>query len=292
VTRPVVVGVDGSPSSLDALDVAAEEARLRRVPLRIVHAFVWPYLGVPLGPSPFGPPEGGLQNQALRIVDEAVERALKVAPGVDVDGEVLTGGGAALLVAESRTARMVVVGDRGLGGFTGLLIGSVAVQLAAHAQCPVLVVRGQSHPSGPVVVGVDGSPEASGAVMQAFEEAWLREARLVALHAWLDPVAREPGDMLPLVHDVDQVRNEEARGLAEAVAGCREEYPDVTVREELVRGPARAALIDASVEAQLLVVGTRGRGGIRGLLLGSVSQAVLHHAQCPVLAVPSKRTWP
>jgi nucleotide-binding universal stress UspA family protein len=182
---------------------------------------------------------------------------------------------------------MVVVGDRGLGGFSGLLIGSVAVQLAAHAECPVLVVRGQPHPSGPVVLGVDGSPEASAAIAHAFDEAWLREAPLVALHAWLNPVAREPGDMLPLVYDLDQVRDEEARVLAEAVAGCREEYPDVAVREELVRAHTRAALIDRSVEAQLLVVGTRGRGGMRGLLLGSVSQAMLHHAGCPVLVVPS-----
>ena len=287
MSRSIVVGVDGSASSLAAVDLAAEEARLRRVPLRVVHAFVWPYLGVPLGPSPFGPSEGGLQHEAERVVAEAVERARKAGPEVDVDGEVVTGGAAAVLVAECREAAMVVVGDRGLGGFSGLLIGSVAVQLAAHADCPVLVVRGQPHPSGPVVLGVDGSPEASAAIAHAFDEAWLREAPLVALHAWLDPVAREPGDMLPLVYDMDQIRNEEARVLAEAVAGRRAEYPDVAVREELVRAPARAALIDRSVEAQLLVVGTRGQGGIRGLLLGSVSLAVLHHAACPVLAVPS-----
>jgi nucleotide-binding universal stress UspA family protein len=204
----------------------------------------------------------------------------------------VTGGAAAVLVAQSRGAAMVVVGDRGLGGFSGLLIGSVAVQLAAHADCPVLVARGQSHLAGPVVLGVDGSPEASAAVAHAFDEAWLREAPLVALHAWLDPVARAAGDMLPLVYDVDQIRDEEARLLAEAVAGCREEYPDVAVQEELVRAPTRAALIDRSVEARMLVVGTRGRGGIRGLLLGSVSQAMLHHAACPVLVVPSMRPEP
>ena len=292
MSRPVVVGVDGSPCSLAAVDLAAGEARLRSAPLRVVHGFIWPYFGIPLGPSSAGPPQGGLRHEAERILAEAVERARQAAPAVDVDAEVVTGGGAAVLVAESRDAAMVVVGDRGLGGFSGLLIGSVAVQLAAHAECPVLVVRGQAHSSGPVVLGVDGSPQASAAVAHAFDEAWLRSARLVAVHAWLDPVVRAPGDILPVVFDPDQVRDEEARLLAEAIAGCRQQYPDVVVREELVHGPTRAALIDRSAEAQLVAVGTRGRGGLRGLLLGSVSQALLHHAACPVLVVPSMRPEP
>jgi len=292
VSRSVVVGADGSPSSLAAVDLAADEARLRGVGLRVVHAFIWPYFRVPLGPSVAGPPEGGLRHEAERILAEAVERAHDAAPEVDVHGQIVTGGGSAVLVAEARDAGMVVVGDRGLGGFSGLLLGSVAVQLAAHAECPVLVVRGHPRPSGPVVLGVDGSPAASAAVAHAFDEARLREAPLVALHAWLRPVAQGPGDILPVVFDVNAVRDAEARLLAEAVAGCREQYPDVCVRQDLVRGPARAALIDRSAEAQLLVVGTRGRGGIRGLLLGSVSQAVLHHAACPVLVVPSSGPLP
>ena len=291
MSRDVVVGVDGSPCSLAAVDLAADEARLRGVGLRVVHGFIWPYFGIPLGPSSAGPPEGGLRHEAEGILAEAVERARKAAPEVDVDGEIVTGGGSAVLVAEARDAAMVVVGDRGLGGFSGLLLGSVAVQLAAHAECPVLVVRGHAHPSGPVVLGVDGSPAASAAVARAFDEAWLREAPLVALHAWLHPVAQGPGDIL-VVFDVNEVRKVEARLLAEAVAGCREKYPDVPVREDLVHGPARGALIDLSGEAQLLVVGTRGRGGISGLLLGSVSQAVLHHAACPVLVVPSSGPLP
>ena len=292
MTGSIVVGVDGSASSLAAVDLAAAEARLRDAPLRVVHAFLWPYFGVPLGPSPFGPAEGGLQHEAERTLGQAVERARQAAPDVEVDGEIVTGGGAAVLVAESRDAAMVVVGDRGLGGFSGLLVGSVAVQLVAHAECPVLVARGQPHPAGPVVLGVDGSAEASAAVAHAFDEAWLRGVPLVAVHAWLDPVVQAPGDVIPVVFDVDQVAGEEARVLAEALAGCREQYPDVVVRQDLARGPTRAALIDRSVEAQLLVVGTRGRGGIRGLLLGSVSQAVMHHAACPVLVVPSVKPEP
>ncbi len=289
MSRSIVVGVDGSPSSLGAVDVAAAEARLRGLPLRVVHAFIWPYFGVPLGPSPYGPPDGGLQHEAERLVAEAVERAARTTD-VEVTGDLVTGGAAAVLLQESVDAAMVVIGDRGLGGFSGLLIGSVAVQLAAHAHCPVLVVRGEVRSSGPVVLAVDGSPSAAPAVALAFEEAALRRAPLTAVHAWLGPAARAPGDMLPVVHDVDQVEAEEARLLSEALAGCRERHPDVEVREELVHGPARAVLVERSAQAQVLVVGTRGRGGIRGLLLGSVSHAVLHHGECPVLVVRGAAT--
>lgn len=290
MTQSVVVGVDGSDSSLAAVDLAATEARLRGLPLRVVHAFMWPELGAPLGPSPYGPPEGGLQNDAERLLAQAVERAGQAAPDLDVDSELVTGGAAAVLVEESRAAAMVVLGDRGLGGFTGLLVGSVAVQLAAHAHCPVAVVRGRPEPSGPVVLGVDGSPEAGPAVLQAFGEASLRKAEIVAVHAWVEPVPPQLGAVLPVVYDTAPIEAEEARLLAEALAGCRERYPEVVVHEELVRAPVRDHLIDRSAQAQLLVVGTRGFGGVRGLLLGSVSQAALHHADCPVLVVPSPAT--
>jgi nucleotide-binding universal stress UspA family protein len=292
MTVQIVVGVDGSPSSSAAVDAAAAEACRRGVPLRVVHAFVWPYFDVPLGPSPYGPPEGGLRHEAERILAEAVDRARLAAPALVIHGEVVTGGAAAVLLQESVGALTVVVGDRGLGGFSGLLVGSVAVELAAHGHCPVLVVRGTRETAGPVIVGVDGSPEAAPAVIRAFEEAWLRRTTLVAVHSWTGPYVREPGDMLPLVYDVDEVRDEEARLLAEALGGARERYPDVEVREELVHGRIRPTLIDRSEHAQLIVVGTRGRGGFRGLLLGSVSQAVLHHAACPVLVVPAQNSEP
>jgi len=287
MTRSIVVGVDGSASSLDAVDLAARQARLRGVPLRVVLAFVWPYLGAPLGPSPDGPPERGLQHDAERLLAQALERARAAAPDLDVDGEIVAGVTAGVLVEESRAAAMIVLGDRGLGGFTGLLVGSVAVQLAAHAHCPVLVVRGRPQATGPVVLGVDGSPAAASAVTEAFEEASVRGAELVAVYAWLDPVPIQTGDVLPVLYDADKVEAEEARVLAEAIAGCRERYPDVVVQEDLVRAPTRACLIDRSAQAQLMVLGTRGRGGIGGLLLGSVSQSLLHHADCPVLVVPS-----
>lgn len=287
-TPEVVVGVDGSSASLAAVDLAGREAARRHRPLRIVHAFVWPYLNVPLGPSLSGPPEGGLRHEAEGIVTEATDRAAVAAPGVPVRGEIITGQAAAVLRTCSHGAALVVVGDRGLGGFTGLLLGSVAVHLSAHAACPVLVARGTGDPSLPVLLGVDGSPANDPAVGFAFEEAALRGVPLTALHAWAHPVSAGSGDMLPVVYDVNEVEAGETRLLAEALAGWREKYPDVLVHHALEHGGSRRALIDASDGAQLIVVGTRGRGGFGGLVLGSVSQAVLHHAACPVAVVPHR----
>ena len=289
LSAPVVVGVDGSASSLAAVDLAVEQARLRGCSLLVVHAFVWPYFQVPLGPSAWGPPEGGLRHQAEHLLAEAYQRAQTVAPGVVVQGELVTGAPAAVLRECSRTASVVVVGDRGLGGFTGLLVGSVAVELAAHAHCPVLVARGAVDPVMPVLLGVDGSPANDPAVGFAFEQAALRRVPLVAVHAWTHPVTTGPGDMLPLVYDVDEVQAQEARVLSEALAGWCDKYPDVEVRQVARHGGVRTTLIDETARAQLVVVGTRGRGGFTGLLLGSVSQAVLHHAACPVAVVPHPR---
>jgi nucleotide-binding universal stress UspA family protein len=284
--RAVVVGVDGSASALAAVDVATAEARRRGLPLRVVHAFIWPYLRVSLEPSPGGPPEGGLRHDAERTVAEAVTKAIAAAPDVPVHGDVITGTATAVLRELSRTAAVVVLGDRGLGGFTGLLIGSVAVQLAAHAAGPLLVARPATEPAGPVLLGADGSPANEGAVGFAFEEAALRRVPLVAVHAWTRPMSARPGGMSPLAYDVPTVEDEETRVLAEALAGWAGKYPDVVVRRKLVRRAPRRALIEASRRAQLLVVGTRGRGGFTGLLLGSTSQALLHHAACPVAVVP------
>jgi nucleotide-binding universal stress UspA family protein len=286
LVKPVVVGVDGSASSLAAVDVAAREATVRRRTLHVVHAFIWPYMHVPLGPSPYGPPEGGLRNDAERLLAEAYGRAHTGAPELAVSSELVTGEAAAALLRSSRTAELIVIGDRGLGGFTGLLIGSVAVQLAAHAACPVLVVRGAVDPAAPVLLGVDGSPANDPAVGFAFDEASLRGVPLVAMHAWTHPASGEPDDVLPLFYDPDDVAGVEARVLSEALAGWRDKYPDVVVRPELRRASPRRSLIDSTHRAQLLVVGTRGLGGFTGLLLGSVSQAVLHHAACPVAVVP------
>ena len=287
---PVVVGVDGSASALSAVRLAADEAAARNRPLRIVHAFIWPQLKVPLGPSPFGPAEGGLRNQAERVVAEAVAEATKTASGATVTGAVVTGAPAVVLVHESHHAALIVIGSRGLGGFSGLLVGSVAVQVAAHAECPVMVVRGAARSDGPVVVGVDGSPLSNLAVGFAAEEAALHGTDLVAVHTFTGPVSAGPGDMLPLVYDPSLVESQENLVLAESLAGIRERYPDVPVTARLVRGRAARALIEQSRAAQLVVLGARGLGGFTGLLLGSVSQAVLHHAHCPLAIVRPARS--
>ena len=290
VSGLVVVGVDGSASALGAVEVAAREARLRGAGLKVVHAFFWPATHVPLGSSPLGPPEGGIRNMVERLVDEAVQRARAAEPDVDVSHVVVTGEPLTVLEAQSRDAELVVVGSRGAGGFVGLLVGSTAVRLAAHGRCPVLVVRErtQRETDGPIVLGVDGSVAGEHAVDFAFAEAAFRGADLVALHAWTTwnaPLPAPPDLSEPYSNPPGALAEEEQRLLYEALAGHQERYPGVKVEHRVVHGNTREALIEASRSAQLVVVGTRGRGGFAGLLLGSVSQALLHHAHCPVAVV-------
>ncbi|MFD5972965.1 universal stress protein [Streptomyces bacillaris] len=285
---PVVVGVDGSASSLDAVDLAAREARLRGCGLRVVHAFVWPTMHALPGPSRLGPPGGGLRDMVGRMVAEAVERARSAEPEVAVSNTVVTGEPLTVLEAQSRKAAMVVVGSRGRGGFMGLLLGSTAVHLASHGHCPILVVRQQPRPARPVVLGVDGSQAGEAAVEFAFAEAALRGAPLTALHTWTLWNASLPAlqdETMPYTDPPGELRDAEERLVAEALAGHGERYPGVRVEHRVVRGSARETLIEASRDAGLLVVGARGRGGFTGLLLGSVSQALLHHAHCPVAVV-------
>lgn len=282
---PVVVGVDGSAAALDAVRVAVREAEYRQRPLRVVHAFIWPLTGAPLTPVPGAPVTAGLRNQAEQYVTEAVEQARKIAPDLRITGVVVDGAPTPVLVEEARGAVLTVLGHRGLGGFAGLLLGSVTVQVAARAQSPVMVVRGEARADGPVVVGVDGSELSTKAVAFAFEEADRRDASLVAVHAWLFPTPVGPGDILPLVYDLDAAEGEEERTLAESIAGFADRYPQVPVRHRVVRGSPGRVLVEASKGAQLVVVGAHGRGAFGGLLLGSVSHAVLHHGHSPLVIV-------
>ncbi|MFJ4848724.1 MULTISPECIES: universal stress protein [unclassified Streptomyces] len=267
----IVAGVDGSEFSSAAVAEAAREALSRRAELRVVHALVPPPMPahVPMDPSPLGPPATVFQDAAERVVRESVELARRTAPQVNVTGTVLQGDAVSVLELQSRTADLVVVGPRGTGGFIGMLLGSTAVFLAAHGQCPVMVVREQPAPSGPVVLGVDGSPAGAKAVDFAFAEAELRGAELVALHAHKG----RPGTA------------DESMDTTAVLAGHRQSRPDVPVRHAVVHGDPREALIDAGRTASLTVVGSRGMGGFRGLLLGSVSQALLQHAHSPVAVV-------
>ncbi|MFD5270315.1 universal stress protein [Streptomyces sp. NPDC058335] len=290
---PVVVGVDGSASALAAVAAAARAASLRGVELRVVHAFQWPAMHAPPDSSLLGPPTAALHETVERIVADAVERARSQAAGLRVEHAVIAGEAATVLQTQSRTAQLIVVGHRGSESLAELLLGSTAVHLSAHGHCPVMVVRGRPDPAGPVLVAVDGSPRGQPAIAFAFAEAALRGTDLVALHAWStwadhrEHALGRPVDLVELVGDADRLGQEEERELTEALSAHRDQYPGVSVRPRLVRGRTRPALIEASAHAQLLVVGARGHGGFTGLLLGSVSQAALHHAHCPVTVVRS-----
>ncbi len=282
---PILVGADGSECSVDAVRVAATEAALRRRKLRIVHAFIWPTVRVAVPPGAIRPSVGELRHAAERLLTAAADEAHKAAPDVPVETAVVVGAAVPVLLRESQHAELLVLGDRGLGGFGSLVLGSVAVHCVAHAACPVLVVRGERHADGPVVVGVDGSATSADALQYAAEEAERRNAELVVVHAWLRPVSSGAGDMLPLVYDPSSLEEEGRTVLNEALAGTVKHHPGLDPRAELLHGAAGELLAERSRQAQLLAVGARGRGAFAGLLLGSVSQYVIHHAACPVLVV-------
>ncbi|MET8092914.1 universal stress protein [Micromonospora sp. NPDC005220] len=284
MNRPVVAGVDGSPSSLVAAEHAARAALLRSRPLLLVHGYLHPFgYGVPLNPYDVGVPAPSEEAQKMleRTAAELVDRW----PGLAVEVRQVAGGPGATLVEESRRAELVVVGSRGLGGVAGLLLGSVGAQVAAHAHCPVLVVRPDEQPipvEGPVLVGVDGSESSQLAVSYGADEAALRDVPLVLVH--VGPPAEDRAVPEEVEESQAAYQAEAVRLLADASAAVRAEHPDLVVQEHPVRAAGAAqGLIEASGTASLLVVGTRGRAGFAGLLLGSVSQAAIQHAHCPVL---------
>ena len=283
---PVVVGVDESDSARDAVRWAAAEAARRGAPLRLVAAFA-PIPAGHVGNPGLGTSYRRVMTEGARaVLTSAAELAAQVAPGVATEAELRTGFPVPVLLDESERAVLTVVGSRGLGGFTGLLVGSVAVALAARGGSPVAVVRcdpgdgDAADGDRPVVVGVDGSPTSEFALALAYEEAALRSAPLVAVHTWLDDML-EPA-LAPVI-DWAALEAEESALLAQRLAGWSEKYPDVEVRRLVVRDRPARALVAESAGAALVVVGSRGRGGAAGLLLGSVSHALLQHAHCPVL---------
>ena len=276
----MVVGVDGSASSADALSWSVAEAARRGLSVRVVAVVS------SLRERPSQDALAALEESTRGLVDRLAEGS-----GVEIETRVVVGKPAETLCIESATAAMVVVGSRGLTRFDDLLIGSVAVQVATHAAGPVVVVRsvdGHVEPAdsaGRVVVGVDGAEVSAPAVAFAFEEAAVRDVGLTAVYVVRDPAAVLPEAMpLPRLHP-DDVRLDAERVLSEALAGWGEWYPQVEVRRMGVAGIASEVLVRESAGAELVVVGSRGSGGFRGLLLGSVSQAVLHHAHCPVAVV-------
>jgi nucleotide-binding universal stress UspA family protein len=292
--EPIVVGADGSDAALDAVAYAACEADIRGVPLRIVHAFVWPLLNVPPVMWQMGP-EGGLQAHAELVLANAEKAAHAAASAIQVQTAVSTDFPLPLLVQESRSASLVAVGSPAMGALTDTLVGSIGVQLIAQAHAPVLVVPGTPPPDRGgdlVVVGVDDSPCSAVALAVAAEEAALRHGRLLAVHV----VRRRV--LATLVSSAGRLGRAGASrfGMVNRASGLgvldktlpaiRRRYPDLPIEERILSGHAGGALVDLSTRAAVIVVGARGRGGFAGMVLGSVSQALLHHAQCPVIVVP------
>ncbi|MFR9730066.1 universal stress protein [Saccharopolyspora sp. MS10] len=292
---PVVVGIDGSGTARGAVRWAAREAARRGTSLRIVYADVF---ALPVLPEIPGVPWPREHHAAVRVevekwLAEAAESAGAESPGVPVETESCPGTPPSVMIDESRRAGLVVVGDRGLGGFTGLLAGSVAVTVAAHSHTTTAVVRGRSDRGqglvdGPVVVGLDGSRETELLLAHAFEAAAAWDAPLHVVHAW--DVVGVDAKWLRVGLGEEEVRHREQLLMAELLAGWGERYPDVVVDRFIERGSAAGELLAHSDGARLVVVGARGRGGFSGLLLGSTSQALLHHAPCPVLVVRGKRS--
>jgi nucleotide-binding universal stress UspA family protein len=285
--KPIIVAVDGSDSALDAVRWAAAEAVRRDRRLRVVHAYEWPL--PPYGPRFVEPTilrETAVAMGVKRLREAAVA-VEETAPGLRIEAELRRGAPIPVLRDVSGQGCLLVLGSRGLGGFTGLLAGSVAVALAAHGGCPLVVVRGAEQPADApffVVVGVDGSEASEAAVELAFDEAAVRGCELVALHAWNDnrfPYA--PDDGWPVGVDPEPLVERATELLGERLAGWQEKYPEVTVKRVVEHDRAARALLRVARHARLLVVGSRGRGGLAGLTLGSVSQAMIHHAPCPVL---------
>ncbi|AZP15470.1 universal stress protein [Streptomyces aquilus] len=287
---PLVVGVDGSESSLLAVDWAADEAARHGLPLRLVYASLWErYEGALPSTSPDRPSE---QVMADNIVAGAAERAGRRNPEVKVSTEVIADEAADALLREGYGASALVTGNRGRGELQGLLLGSVGLTVAARAHCPVIVVRGDragregTHER--ILLGA-GEPATSGeAVRFAFREAEARRCTLDVVRAWRCPEHETADHPLLAGHTVHE-HSEQASALLDAVLhDAAADHPGVPVRRATVEGPARKVLLNRSAAADLVIIGARRRTGHFGLQLGRVGHTLLHHADCPVAIVPQQ----
>lgn len=282
----IVVGMDGSAGALRAAEWAAQESKLRGRGVTLAYAVVPVIAGGAFGLGV--PPRLDLIEDMRTSATAELTRIAADLDCTDVTVQVEVGTASGLLLMASDTAELIVLGSRGHGGFTGLLLGSVGTQVASHASCPVIIMRDTPRTDAKdVVVGIDGSPHSIAALEFAFNEASRHGWNLIAVHAWDVPsydLIISPDGPIPL--PLENVADEEVRLAAEVLAGFVEEYPDVAVSERLVRSPAVQAILDNSTNAALIVLGTRGRNALVGALLGSVSNGVLHKAKAPVAIIP------
>lgn len=291
----ILVGVDGSTESYNAVDWATARAKLNGAMVHVLCTYALAsYSAAALDGGYAALDDRALQQGAQRAVDEAVNRVTE--QGVKASGSTEPGDAASVMVEMSREVDLIVVGSRGGGGFTDRLLGTVSSALPAHADCPVVVVP--RHLSGSpftpverIVVGVDGSEIASAALKAAVNEAALWDANLTALSAV--PIATGVGMLawLPAAVDREAITRDTLNGLNRAVDEAIGQR-NMKIARHVLDGSPAALLTEFSTAVDLIVVGNRGRGGFQGLLLGSTSQTVLSHSTCPVMVVPSRRGEP
>ncbi len=289
----IVVGIDGSPGGRAALRWAAEEARIRSARLVVAHAYRLPPVlaGATSHPEAFEPE---LHRASRTLLESELENAAPLLSGLNVDSVLLSGQGPGpALIETAAEASLLVVGARGAGGFLGLRLGSVSEHCARHAPGNVVVVpERRVEGVGQIVVGVDGSDRAIAALAWAVEEARLRELPVLAVSVY-EPYSRGPfgAEYMEAIAPGSERRLHAAaqRALDLSLDGVGP-VDDVKVEGAVIAGAPGQVLVEAAREADLLVVGARGRGGFEGLLLGSVSHQCLHHAACPTVVVRTPRT--
>jgi len=282
--RPVVVGIDGSAESLRAVDWAAREAVLRGLPLMIVSAVALPPR---MNDSQAVPGVDSVSDTLRKARDRALaagaERAAAVAPDLLIDVDALTGAPARAVTEAGSGAAMLVVGARGTGAFTAMILGSVSQYVSAHATCPVVVVREETASAHRQVgVGIGDPARSADALAFAFEEAALRKASLIAVHAEDLPYGQLGSALWALATPGRPAVEEEAvRQLSAVLADWRKKYPDVEVSPDFVRAHPGRTLVGLSARADLVVIGRHTTGA------GAVRHAVLNHAHGPVVIIPS-----
>ena len=287
----VVVAVDGSEASKNAVRWAANTAMKRGIPLRIASSYTVPQFLYAEGMVPPKELFDDLQAETLEKIEAARAVAHEVAPDIKIGHTIAEGSPIDMLLEMSHDVTMVVMGSRGMGGLSGMVMGSVSASVVSHASCPVVVVREdnqvtESTKYGPVVVGVDGSEVSQKATHYAFAEAAARGAELIAVHTWMDmQVQASLAGLSAAQTEWAEVEKEQGALLTERLADFQAEYPDVPVKKVIARDRPVRALADAAAGAQLLVVGSHGRGGFKGMLLGSTSRALLQNAPCPMMVV-------